>query len=170
MSYLHPIDSTGIIPNCFSRLSSDIVRLICEHLGPIDDIVAFARTCKFTYRAIAPLFTIRLNGTDQWEGFCLSITGNIESIVVTRIRGARARLTGDLGPFYQEYRHLNDFKKLLMKASTVSTEQQFIRPDRQWGRFVFEIDRRDIGYVIKEIQKITTMSNRCAYKRRKLTQ
>ena len=90
-SYLYPIQpSSAIDRNCrFYRISGDIVRLICEYLDSMADIVAFCKTCKFVYLAISPLFSCRFSGTD-WSTLCMRGTGlSISPVTITHVRGTQ---------------------------------------------------------------------------------
>ncbi len=171
-TYVTTISDAGTLRNQFSRLSSDIVRLICGHLISIADIVAFARTCKFTYRAIAPLFTIVSHSDHQWDGLCISIKGNIAPITVLRIIGASfyylttenqlipAPLT-ELADSQWYFRHINVIKKALETPIKVAGFNNLYgavydrciryRGEAKWVKVVLQLQPDDAKYILREV-------------------
>jgi hypothetical protein len=189
-SYLVYISDHGLQRNQFSRLSSDIVRLICNHLCSVADIVAFARACKFNYRAIAPLFTIERNvgagGRDCWKGLCVTVLGCVAPIELLSVRGGSIRymqygaVVADAAGDDRYFTHMNRLKRVLAQpAFTVINNEciygpftsRYIRigPSEISVDIALRIQRDDAKYMLHEVQKMMTMANEFAYKRRRVT-
>ena len=185
-SYLFPISTDGMQRNAVSRLSSDIVRLICKHLCSVADIVAFARSCKFAYRAIALLFTVTKTGDDQWDGLCVSLVGHVTPIKLQRIIGGSFyHLIGnEMIPVDDLYvYHINRLQKTLMVPYTaptnvpgcyrrVDTDDKFVHGVRI--RAVLQLQQpEDAMHIMRELRRILALSNECFFhckKRRRLTE
>ncbi len=172
VSYLVHISDTNMRRNQFSRLSSDVVRLICKHLYSVADIVAFARTCKFTYRAIAPLFSICSSSGDTWNGLCISITGNVAPITLKRIIGASLYYLTDyhaLIPTKEDdgwyFQHINYLKRALEHPIGESLYGGlYTKCIQQNGKHihakvVLRLEPGDAKYILREIRSLITMSN-----------
>lgn len=195
-SYLYQLSPFQSASNFFTRITSDIVRIVARHLESVADVVALALACKYTYRAVSPLFTLKRTrdekGRDLWEGFCVSVIGNVTPIMITRVRGGSAgHLFGGTEfvpiPFETikedgawSFTHLNKFKEILDAPIDQKDGKCYVygskyetyvyhNGGKKWAYIVLSLCSRDVKHLLFEVRLLLRVSNAFAYKRSKLS-